>query len=154
MTTIPVAPDGTPLHDVPQEDVDEAVSSVADHPVYAHLSPGDVEAIGAELDDLRARTFAQRGEADRRYILRVLRLQQAFELTGRLAMFGVVFSWWALLPGIVLLSLSKILDNMELGHNILRWMRQTHSGLIQISHNSYNKNRQVISTIHPTCLIT
>ncbi len=107
------------LADVDADEAEEAVASVQDHPVYAHLSPEQVDAIGAELDDLRARTFAQRGEEDRRYILRVLRLQQGLELLGRASFFGVLVSWWFLVPGIVLLALSKILDNMELGHNIM-----------------------------------
>lgn len=107
------------LADVEDHETEEAVASVQDHPVYRHLSDEQVEQIGAELDDLRARTFAQRGEEDRRYITRVLRLQQALELLGRASMFGVLLSWWFLVPGAVLLALSKILDNMELGHNIM-----------------------------------
>jgi len=107
------------LQDVEDHETDEAVASVLDHPVYKHLTAEEVEQIGGELDDLRARTFAERGEQDRRYIIRVLRLQQALEFVGRAAFFGVLVSWWFLVPGIVLLALSKILDNMELGHNIM-----------------------------------
>ena len=107
------------LADVDADEVEEAVASVQDHPIYAHLGEEEVERIGVELDDLRARTFAKRGEEDRRYIIRVLRFQQALELLGRASFFGVLLSWWFMVPGIVLLGLSKILDNMELGHNIM-----------------------------------
>ena len=100
----------------PHEDV---VASVLDHPVYAHLDAEDVEAIGIELDDLRARTFARRGEEDARYIRRVLRLQQGLEVLGRAVMFGAVWNLWWVLLGAVLLAASKVLDNMELGHNIM-----------------------------------
>lgn len=90
-----------------------------DHPVYAHLSSEEVAQIGRELDDLRARTFAQRSERDVRYIRRVLRLQQGLELLGRLVMFGALWSLWFVIPGALLLAASKVLDNMELGHNIM-----------------------------------
>jgi fatty acid desaturase len=104
---------------VEDHEIDEAVTSVSDHPVYAHLTEEDVELIGAELDEIRSRTFARRGEEDARYITRVLRLRQGLELLGRLSMFGVLVSPWFLAVGAVLLALAKILDNMELGHNIM-----------------------------------
>jgi linoleoyl-CoA desaturase len=96
-----------------------------DNPV-AHLSPADIEAIGAELDALRAEVFAGLGEADAAYIRRVIRAQRALELGSR----GVLlFAWFppAWLLGTAGLSVAKIVENMELGHNILHgqwdWMR-------------------------------
>jgi fatty acid desaturase len=101
------------------------IQKQADNPV-AHLSPEDVEAIGAELDALRAEVMADLGEADARYIRTIIKAQRLLEMGSR----GVLlFAWfppaWAL--GTAGLSLAKILENMEIGHNILHgqwdWMR-------------------------------
>jgi NADPH-dependent stearoyl-CoA 9-desaturase len=83
-----------------------------------HLSPADTEAFGAELDDLLRRTKADLGERDVRYIRRVRRLQLSLELAGRGLLFAGFFPpAWIL--GTAALSLSKIIENMEVGHNIL-----------------------------------
>ncbi|HEY1102055.1 MAG TPA: acyl-CoA desaturase [Burkholderiaceae bacterium] len=109
----------------------------------SHLSPTDVEAFGRALDALRDTTIASRGAADRAYILGVIRLQRGFNLFGRLAILaalpllpqlGLVESlWWAATMaglGGVLLSLGKILENMEIGHNVMHaqwdWMHDPH----------------------------
>lgn len=115
-------------------------------PIPSHLSPADVEAFGQALDELRDTTMASRGAADRAYILGVIRLQRGFNLLGRLAiiaalpllpMVGLVQSlWWAggvTALGGVLLALGKILENMEIAHNVMHaqwdWMQdpQVHS---------------------------
>ncbi len=83
-----------------------------------HLTPEDVEAFGAELDDLRRRTIADLGERDREYLDGVLRAQRALEFTGRALLFaGFLPPAWV--GGVTALSLSKILDNMEIGHNVM-----------------------------------
>jgi fatty acid desaturase len=83
-----------------------------------HLSPAEVEAFGAELDDLLRRTKADLGERDVRYIRRVRRLQLSLEVAGRGLLFASFFPpAWIL--GTAALSLSKIMENMEIGHNIL-----------------------------------
>ncbi len=96
-----------------------------DNPV-AHLSEADIEAIGRELDALRAEVFASLGEADAAYIRRVIRAQRLLEMGAR----GVLlFAWFppAWVLGTAGLSVAKILENMEVGHNILHgqwdWMR-------------------------------
>ena len=38
-----------------------------------HLSPEQIDAFGAELDDLRQRTIADLGERDRNYLQQVVR---------------------------------------------------------------------------------
>jgi linoleoyl-CoA desaturase len=96
-----------------------------DNPV-AHLTEADIEAIGRELDALRAEVFASLGEADAAYIRRVIRAQRLLEMGAR----GVLlFAWFppAWVLGTAGLSVAKILENMEVGHNILHgqwdWMR-------------------------------
>jgi linoleoyl-CoA desaturase len=96
-----------------------------DNPV-AHLTEADIEAIGRELDALREEVFASLGEADAAYIRRVIKAQRLLEMGAR----GVLlFAWFppAWIVGTAGLSVAKILENMEVGHNILHgqwdWMR-------------------------------
>lgn len=89
------------------------------------LSPEQLDAFRQELDQLRADTLADLGETDARYIRRVRAAVQGSAIAGRgLLMFGAgPISWVA---GIAALAHAKILENMELGHNILHgqydWM--------------------------------
>ena len=89
------------------------------------LSPEQIEAFGKEMDDLRARIVADLGEADADYIRGIVSLQKKLEVTGR----GLLWAGWfppALIGGIAALSVSKIIDNMEIGHNVMHgqydWM--------------------------------
>ncbi|WP_448221740.1 fatty acid desaturase family protein [Gordonia iterans] len=99
--------------------------AISDINEYAHLSDADVEALGAELDALRRRVEADLGERDVRYLRRTILAQRALEVAGRLALFGSHRrSLW--LAGTATLSLAKIIENMELGHNVMHgqwdWM--------------------------------
>ncbi len=89
------------------------------------LTPEQLEAFGRELDELRARIVADLGERDADYINKVIRAQRGLEATGRsLLLLGFLPPAW--IGGTVALSLSKILDNMEIGHNVMHgqydWM--------------------------------
>jgi NADPH-dependent stearoyl-CoA 9-desaturase len=91
-----------------------------------HLSDLDVEAIGRELDAIRVEVIASLDESDAAYIRRVIAVQRGLEIGGRAALLVSLLppAW---LAGAGMLTLSKILENMELGHNILHgqwdWMR-------------------------------
>jgi fatty acid desaturase len=90
------------------------------------LTPDQIEALGRELDDLRARVMADLGERDAAYIRRIIKAQRALEVGGRSVLFaGFLPPAW--LAGVAALSLSKILDNMEIGHNVMHgqydWMK-------------------------------
>lgn len=89
------------------------------------LSPEELEEFGKKLDDLRERTLAKLGEEDARYIRKIQAWVRGTEVAGR----GLLFGGW--LPplwfaGTMLLGASKILENMELGHNVMHgqydWM--------------------------------
>ena len=82
------------------------------------LSPAQSQAFGAELDAIRARIRADLGASDLAYIRRLIRVQRIAEIGGRLFLF-MGFNPVAFALGVALLSLSKILDNMEIGHNIM-----------------------------------
>ncbi|MDL9945016.1 fatty acid desaturase [Gordonia sp. ABSL11-1] len=99
--------------------------AITDINAYAHLSDADVEALGAELDALRREIEADRGVRDVRYLRRTIFAHRALEVAGRLALFGShKRSLWLLGTGA--LALSKIIENMELGHNVMHgqwdWM--------------------------------
>jgi NADPH-dependent stearoyl-CoA 9-desaturase len=89
------------------------------------LTPEQIEAFGAELDEIRQRIVDDLGEEDATYIYNVVKAQRALEVAGRgLLMFGFLPPAW--LAGVATLSVSKILDNMEIGHNVMHgqydWM--------------------------------
>jgi len=89
------------------------------------LSADELQRFGAELDALRARTVADIGERDARYIRRIVKAVRYCEAAGRaLLFFGAFPPAWVL--GTLLLGLAKILENMELGHNVIHgqydWM--------------------------------
>jgi len=111
------------------------------HNQAQHLSAEDIEAIGAELDALRQQVIDSRGERDAAYIRRVIDVQRKVELGSRaLLLFNRNRVAWVL--GTAGLSLSKILDNMEIGHNVLHgqwdWMRdpKIHSTTWDWDHSS------------------
>ena len=92
----------------------------------AHLSPDDIENLGAELDAIRAGVIASRGERDAAYIRAVIDAQRKLELSSRgILLFSLFPPAW--LAGTVGLSISKIVENMEIGHNVMHgqwdWMR-------------------------------
>ncbi len=89
------------------------------------LTPEQLQSLGEELDAIRGRVLADRGERDADYIRGVIRAQRGLEVAGRgLLWAGVLPPAW--LAGTAALSVSKILDNMEIGHNVMHgqyeWM--------------------------------
>ena len=62
-----------------------AITALAE---YAHLSDADVEALGAELDTVRADIEALRGASDRAYIRRIIFGQRCLEVAARLVIAG------------------------------------------------------------------
>jgi fatty acid desaturase len=95
-------------------------------PAAAHLSDEQVAELGRELDAIRDEVLAKRGSSDAAYIRRVIKTQRALEIAGRAALlFGRNKAAWV--TGTTLLSFAKILENMEIGHNVLHgqwdWMR-------------------------------
>src|SRR6478752_7190714 len=92
----------------------------------AHLTPEDIEMLGIELDAIRQSVIDTRGESDAKYIRKVIKTQRSLELGSRAVLLFSIFppAWFVGTAG---LSVAKILENMELGHNIMHgqwdWMR-------------------------------
>jgi hypothetical protein len=91
------------------------------------LTPEQVEAFGKELDAIRERVIDDLGERDLTYIRNVIKAQRGLEAGGRALLWaGVLPPAW--LAGTAMLAVSKILDNMEIGHNIMRSRAATSNG--------------------------
>ncbi len=90
-----------------------------------YMTYEQLDEFGAELDAVRQRVLDDLGQEDADYIRRVIRLHRAFDVLGRVLVF-CVFWWPAVALGVVFLGLSKILENMEIGHNVMHgqydWM--------------------------------
>ncbi|MGH8530984.1 MAG: fatty acid desaturase family protein [Nevskiales bacterium] len=106
-----------------------------------NLSDAQIEEFGREVDAIRDEVFDSRGERDRQYILKIIRTQRVLALGGRVVMFlsiwllpaiGLPYAGWPQLLavlglGAALLGLAKIIENMEIGHNVMHaqwdWMK-------------------------------
>lgn len=93
---------------------------------YADLTDAEVEEIGRTLDAPREEVLASRGARDAAYIRHTIAVQRSLEVAGRVVLLGSRSrtAWWL---GTASLTLAKVLDNMEIGHNVLHgqwdWMR-------------------------------
>ena len=91
----------------------------------ARLSDEELEQIGKEFDQLHEEVKADLGDRDARYIRGIIALQRRLALIGRAELFASRFwpAWWL---GMSTLSVAKILENMEIGHNVMHgqwdWM--------------------------------
>ena len=102
------------------------------------LTVDELDSFGRELDAVRAHTVATLGQRDADYIRAIVAAVRWTGFAGRLllwlgAVVGAFVSpvlWSACIVGTLLLALSKILENMELGHNVIHgqydWMRDPH----------------------------
>ena len=92
----------------------------------AHLTEDDIENLGRELDAIRQEVLDSRGERDAAYIRNVIGFQRKLELASRAVLLFSLFppAW---LAGTAGLSVAKIVENMEIGHNVMHgqwdWMR-------------------------------
>lgn len=91
----------------------------------ARLTPEQIEQLGREFDAIHAEVFADLGERDARYIRATIQLHRRLVIAARAALL-LSPRRPAWLAGTAALSLAKILENMELGHNIMHgqwdWM--------------------------------
>ena len=99
--------------------------AITDIPAFAHLTDADIESLAVELDAIRLDIEDSLGERDSRYIRRTVAAQRALDVAGRLLLTAssTRSAWWA---GTVTLGLAKIIENMEIGHNVMHgqwnWM--------------------------------
>src|SRR3954447_19942540 len=89
------------------------------------LTDEQIEAIGKEFDELHEEVKEDLGDRDARYIRGIIDLQRRLAVRGRVLLIGSRYrpAWAA---GTATLSMAKILENMEIGHNVMHgqwdWM--------------------------------
>jgi linoleoyl-CoA desaturase len=95
-----------------------------DNPLWK-LSDEQLEELGKEFDALHDEVFNDLGDADARYIRKMISFQRRLIAASRGVLLFSRFkpAWYAGTAG---LSLAKILENMEIGHNVMHgqwdWM--------------------------------
>jgi len=104
------------------------MTPTTENPLY-RLTPEQIEEIGREFDALHDEVFDDLGERDAVYIRSMIALHRRLVLLGRLWLFGAKNKpMWAM--GTATLSMAKILENMEIGHNVMHgqwdWMNDPH----------------------------
>jgi fatty acid desaturase len=91
----------------------------------AHLSEEQLEQLAREFDTIRDRVMGDLGERDRRYIESMIEMQRRLAVLGR-ALLVASRNRPAWVAGTAALSAAKILENMEIGHNVMHgqwdWM--------------------------------
>jgi linoleoyl-CoA desaturase len=91
----------------------------------SRLSDEQLEEIGREFDQLHSEVRADLSDRDAAYIRGIIALQRRLALLGRVILFaGRTTPGW--IAGTTALSAAKIIENMEIGHNVLHgqwdWM--------------------------------
>ena len=98
----------------------------------AHLSASQIEELGRRFDAMHDEIYGDLGDRDRRYITSMIEMHRRLAVMGRAFLVASPLrpAWAA---GTAALSAAKILENMEIGHNVLHgqwdWMNdpQIHS---------------------------
>jgi fatty acid desaturase len=100
------------------------VTATVESPL-ARLSEQELEKLAKEFDAIHDEVFAELGDRDRHYIKTVISVQRQIIVVGRVLLLASR-SRTAWVLGTGCLGMAKILENMELGHNILHgqwdWM--------------------------------
>ncbi len=89
------------------------------------LTEEQIDALGREFDAIHDEVFDSLGARDAKYIKSMIEMHRRMALTGRAALVPSKFKV-AWVGGTTMLSLAKILENMEIGHNVMHgqwdWM--------------------------------
>jgi len=99
--------------------------AVSDVKEYAHLTEAQVEELGRKFDAIRKEIEDSLGEEDAAYIRKMITLQRRLVVAARVTLFASAFppAWVA---GTAMLGVAKILENIEIGHNVMHgqwdWM--------------------------------
>src|SRR5215213_368536 len=100
------------------------MTSTVESPL-ARLSEQELEKLAKEFDAIHDEVFADLGDRDRQYIKTVISVQRQIVVAGRVLLLASR-SKTAWVLGTACLSMAKILENMEIGHNVMHgqwdWM--------------------------------
>jgi fatty acid desaturase len=101
-----------------------AAGADSENPLH-RLTPEQIEQLGREFDELHEQVKSDLGDRDARYIRSMIALQRRRALLGRVEL---IASRWRIpwILGASTLGMAKILENLEIGHNVLHgqwdWM--------------------------------
>jgi fatty acid desaturase len=123
-TAYAAAPTTRPADPTPQASESTTPGADATSPL-TRLTPEQLEQLGREFDAVHDEVFADLGERDARYIRSTITLHRRLVLAARALLLGSrKRPFW--LAGTAALSVAKILENMEIGHNVMHgqwdWM--------------------------------
>ncbi|MFT5221776.1 MAG: fatty acid desaturase [Glaciecola sp.] len=85
---------------------------------HSHLTPEQIREIGEAFDAIRDRVLHERGQLDADYIRKIVKIQRGLEVGGRTSLLLSFLPPFFVL-GAGALGVSKIIDNMEIGHNVM-----------------------------------
>src|SRR5436190_18545999 len=98
----------------------------------AKLTDEQIEQLGKTFDAMHDEIYDDLGERDRKYIVSMIEMHRRLAVIGRVLLLASRYKpFWA--AGTASLSAAKILENMEIGHNVMHgqwdWMNdpQIHS---------------------------
>jgi len=103
---------------------DQSTAEKPNNPVH-RLTPEQIEEIGEEFQKLHDEVFADLGDRDANYIRSLIQFHRRLAALSRIVLMASRYKpAWVL--GTAGLSLAKILENMEIGHNVMHgqwdWM--------------------------------
>ncbi len=103
---------------------DQTIDADVESPL-AHLSQEQIDELGREFDAIHDQVYEDLGERDRRYIESMIEMHRRLLVMSRVWLLASEYKLpWVM--GTASLSASKILENMEIGHNVLHgqwdWM--------------------------------
>jgi linoleoyl-CoA desaturase len=91
----------------------------------ARLSEEQIDELGKAFDEIHDDVFSELGDRDRRYITSMIAMHRRMVVASRIILLASR-NKPAWIAGTSLLSLAKILENMEIGHNVMHgqwdWM--------------------------------
>ncbi len=128
--------------------------AVSDVKEYAHLTAAQVEELGREFDTIRQEIEDLLGEEDAAYIRKMITLQRRLAVAARVTLFASAFppAWVA---GTAMLGVAKILENIEIGHNVMHgqwdWMNdpEIHSTSVGVGHDPAGRAVATLAQLHP-----
>ena len=118
------------------------------------LGEQELEKLAKEFDAIHDEVFADLGDRDRRYIKTVISVQRQIVVAGRVLLLASR-SKTAWVLGTACLGMAKILENMEIGHNVMHgqwdWMNDPdiHSSVWDWDTASTARGVEALAQLHP-----
>lgn len=78
-----------------------------------------LESFRQYIDQIRDETMAKVGQEDANHIRKIVRIQRAMDMGDRLVMIVGFYHFIQWVVGVVMLGLAKIINHMEIGHNVM-----------------------------------